>query len=1258
MKRIFLICSLLSVFVLIVYGTPIQWDLITMPNQRQMPVGNVHQIIQDREGYIWYATDGGGLCRDNGHQIDVIREGMPSLQISRISEDTVGNIWVGTYNGLCWMERDENQKVKSVSLEPFASHFIDALISTTDGMTWAAVGDVMGCFDTQGRCCKVWRFKPSKNPNKYVNSFFEDSKGHLWILEYRGGLLCYDRTSGRFRRMPWDVGEAVEMVEDTLHHCFWVATWNRGLIRYDASTEDGRKPSFYTKEVTPWFNYLDVCISADCQTLFTTDMSMLRQWRILTDGTLEEDKTIRQRLPQGTHILDKMNLDKDGNIWVSSYMPHTFILSPSQQLKAAVGLTHLNDLMLKKTGMRVLPHNIIAEEEDLWLWQGRVGLVNYNPRSGIKLCDGIRAPYHLSRMEKCNRLKGIWIALGDAVYRVWREGMLLRQEFIARIPTGDFIYSIYDAGDGLLWLGSEHGVFRYDFITGEMTCVEETASAVLFLVTDASGRPQGLTDDRKTLYTALGRGNEGTLWWGDSQGCIYSQGSHDTIPRFVYCAMAGETVNRICIDKKGHVWALSDQSISEYNPKTRAHRILSATDERLGVDFFRSISVVGDTIYIGGAGNVLRLNSSSDLDRPSSASLPVVSTILCDGVSYLPQEKDLDIPNGVKVTEVRMSTFDMLYARQIRYAYRIRELGDEWVTLPFGENTLRILLPSAGRYTLEARATDRYGVWSSPVVLLVMNKLPAWWQTWMAYCVYIIICILLLWLVVRSYISRQKEKHEEQMQRKLTELKFRFFTNISHELRTPLTLIITPLESMVRKGGNEVLLPILHQAEHLLDLVNRLLEFRKIDSGKMRFQPHPGNLSEFIRMEVETFIPLAESKQVSIKVETPERDLYGMFDHEKMHHILSNLLSNAIKYNRVGGSVLVVLDFKNSSSFALSVRDTGIGIPDEDKMHIFDRFYQAGNRTVETGTGIGLNMTREFVRLHGGELTMESVEGEGSTFAMTLPILQVTSDEDVASESSTGFADGAQVLLVEDNAVFCDFLSNELIEEGFRVITATDGMEAWERLQENPAIDVIVSDIMMPRMDGVEFCCKLKSDIKTSHIPVILLTARSGNESVLEGYNAGADFYLTKPFSIAILQNRIKHLLAQSEKRRHVFLQSVELKAEELSGNSLDRQFITRAVELVEANMDNTEYSVEAFAGDLHTDRSNLYRKLHTLTGQKPSEFIRTIRLKHAARLLLSSNYSIAEIADSCGFSTPSYFTHSFKVLFGQTPGEYQKKNK
>lgn len=1255
MNLILRIIYCLLVCLLFSHSAKAQWKLITMPNQRQMPVGNVHQTMQDRMGYIWYATDGGGVCRDNGYQIDVLREGLPSLQVSRISEDTAGTIWVGTLNGLCRIEQKDKFVIHRLSQEPFASGGIDALVSTSDGLTWVATGDVTGCFDTHGRCLKMEKWADSRRSGRAVNSFYEDRDGVLWLLEKRGGLWRYDKRKACFRLVPWDGYDPIEMVEDTLHHCYWIGTWNDGVVRLDKNQTNTAK----LWPATPPFNTLDVCLSADCRTLFTTDMSMLRQWHIRPDGTLEEDQTIQRQLPAGRHILDKMDLDREGNIWVASYMPHTFILSPIRPQTEVATLPDLSRLMLQQADVRILPHNIIAEDDDLWLWQGRIGLIHYNPHLGIQQCPGVGAPIHLSRMEKCRQQRGVWLAMGSGLYHAWREGTALRLEQVTQIPDREAIFSIWDAGDGTLWLGTSRSIFRYFCNDGKIVRKQTTDSEVLFLVTDAEGKPHGLTAGMMPTYTALSRDADGTLWWGDSQGYVYRQGSKDTVPRMAYCAAAGETINRICCDRQGHVWALTDQSVSECDPETFAQRSLSATDERLGIDFFRSICTAGDSVYIGSAGNVLRLASSSELGHSSAACPPVISTLMCDSIMKLPgRTSTIEIPYSTKVVEIRMTTLDVLYAGHIRYAYRIRELSDEWIMLPIGQNTLRLLLPSAGRYTLEAKATDRFGVWSDSVKLLVIHKLPAWWQTRLAYTIYVLVGLLLVSVAVRLFLSRQKKKHEQQMQEKLTELKFRFFTNISHELRTPLSLIITPLDSMIRKGGNEALRPVLRQAEHLLDLINRLLDFRKMETGNEQFQPRTGNLSEFVRLEADTFKPLAESKRLRLEVHVPEKDIYYSFDHTKMHHILSNLISNAIKYNRDGGTVCMTLAQASDAVVSLSVRDTGIGIPQTDLAHIFDRFYQAANRTGESGTGIGLNMTSEFVRLHGGKLTVESVEHEGSTFTVMLPVQQTTVDEGTSADALPVNAEGARLLLVEDNAEFREFLSGELSAAGYHVLQAADGVEALKQVEACPDTDIIVSDIMMPRMDGVEFCRQLKANIKTCHIPIILLTARSGNENMLEGYDAGADLYLTKPFNIAILQNRIRHLLALGEKRRQVFLQSVELKSEELADNDLDRQFITRAVELVETNMTNTEYSVEALAGDLHTDRTNLYRKLQTLTGQKPSEFIRTIRLKHAAQLLQSSNYSISEIADLCGFSTPSYFTHSFKKMFGKTPGEYQKDKK
>lgn len=456
------------------------------------------------------------------------------------------------------------------------------------------------------------------------------------------------------------------------------------------------------------------------------------------------------------------------------------------------------------------------------------------------------------------------------------------------------------------------------------------------------------------------------------------------------------------------------------------------------------------------------------------------------------------------------------------------------------------------------------------------------------------------------------------------------------------------------------LIMIERNAQRLLSLVNNLLDFRKLEMGQQKLDLTNGDVYDFIRTVCETFRPVSTGKGIGLGYAIPNEQLYVNFDYKKLQHILYNLLSNAFKFTPNGGQIAVSVTETAPHQLSITVKDSGCGIPGRDLPHIFDRYYQSKNNIdpAVTGTGIGLHLTKEYVQLHGGTISVSSKLGEGSTFTILLPTdlktheKTLTAEPESQTESQEPESRKANLLIVDDNDEFRQFLCGELSEQ-YNIYQAANGEDALAVMAEQD-IDVMVSDVMMPVMDGMTLCRRIKQDISTSHVMVILLTARTAEESQMEGFRAGADDYLSKPFNMEMLQLRISHLLDLRRLRNQDFLKGEEVKVEEVALNEIDQNFLRSAVEAVEKHLNNEGYDIDALAADVFMSRSTLYRKIHSLTGEKPSIFIRAIRLKHAARLIKEGKYTLAEISDLCGFSSPSYFSRCFKSQYGIQPGNYK----
>ena len=532
-------------------------------------------------------------------------------------------------------------------------------------------------------------------------------------------------------------------------------------------------------------------------------------------------------------------------------------------------------------------------------------------------------------------------------------------------------------------------------------------------------------------------------------------------------------------------------------------------------------------------------------------------------------------------------------------------------------------------------------------------------------------------------IERRDKEHQEE----INQMKMRFFINISHELRTPLTLILTPLQEIINKISDRwtrnQLEYIQRNANRLLHLVNQLMDYRRAELGVFELKAKKENAHQLIQDNFLFYDKLARHKKITYTLHSELEDKEELFDPNYLELIVNNLLSNAFKYTESGQSITVTLKEENNW-LVLQVSDTGIGIPINKQGKIFERFYQIESEHV--GSGIGLSLVQRLVELHHGRIELDSEEGKGSTFSVYLPQdLNTYKPSELASNDTLNeegqvystnskemyFIDTEKVenetieggdkkrgtiLIVEDNNEIRHYLSSGLAEL-FNTLEAGNGEEALEKLKDNE-VDIIVTDVMMPVMDGIKLCKNVKQNIRTCHIPVIILSAKSEVKDQMEGLQMGADDYIPKPFSLAILTTKIQNMMRTRRRMLERYSKSLEVEPEKITFNAMDEALLKRAVAIVEKNMDNIEFSTDEFAREMNMSRSNLHLKLKAITGESTIDFIRKIRFNEAAKLLKDGRYTIAEVSTMVGFNTPSYFATSFKKYFGCLPTEYIKKAK
>lgn len=892
--------------------------------------------------------------------------------------------------------------------------------------------------------------------------------------------------------------------------------------------------------------------------------------------------------------------------------------------------------------------------------------------------------HYLDSEEKSTSLKHIRRIVEDANGTLWfgtfMQGLYAmdgKGNFTAYtmdssiLRTGSILDLAYSKGRNL-YIGTSSGLYSIDIYTRKMTPI-----------TGTKANAKSLPD---SYISSLFYDSRGLLWIGTRSGMtVFDEKKDEMVHLTTEDGLSHNSIRAIAEDKFKNIWVTTDHGITNIvvgsSPAGQGQSSSYLCypyfeEDGIGDMTFNSHSITCTAqgeILIGGIGGYLKI-TPKPTDFYNRSGNPVVFT----GLLLANQKMEVGsrtsngrilLPKNIQLMEeITMDYFDSNFALEVssmdywnqhkqQFAYRLGE-QEEWVRLE--GNRIHFNRLSYGTFRLQVKVYEPNG-YDNPVSSLLIHVRPPFWLSLPAYGCYALMVILLFLLILRNTQRKHKrlmeqQKHEMEItqQHEMDEAKMRFFTNVSHDLRTPLALIITPLEKLLTSESARNLktdLELIHRnAVALLDEVNQLLDFRKLDKQKAQLSLSYGNLSDFVKETCDSFKELSLKNGVQLELNLMDADICMSFDRNKMQRILLNLLSNAVKYNRKDGNVVVTVDkirVSEKEHVRIQVADTGIGIKDENKEKVFDRFFQEQHvATTYVGSGIGLHIVKEYVTLHQGTIRIIDNRPQGSIFVITLPATGGTNEEKQLCHSQE---EGVSVLVVEDNDDFRRFLMG-CLKEHYQVFEASNGKEALEVLSQQ-SVQMVISDVMMPVMNGLELCHTIKTDIRFSHIPVILLTARTAEEHVLDGLREGADDYITKPFNLDILLLRIQKLLKWT-RNNHEKFGKIEISPSEITISSLDEQLIEKAIRIVEENMDNSEFSVEELSAQIGISRSSLYKKLMSITGKSPLEFIRILRLKRGKQLLEKSQLSISQIAYQVGLS-PKQFAKYFKEAYGCLPSNY-----
>lgn len=1216
--------------------------------------GVPEQVFVDREGNTCLSVAGEGCYRykEGGKRLffSYVEHSLPEHGVTQIAECSDGLLLIYNTGLLVCLDRatlaikwtsDEIKKYIPAGKTIEFSLFVDR-----DNCIWAY--SLMGIW-VYDCGTKSWRTDLtgiwSSRPDVIIHAVAQDIEGRIWVGKDYDGIDVLEKETGKVTSLVAHDDNGRSLPHNTIYDLYadrdgimWVGTYKKGVSYYSES--------IFKFNMYEWGDI--TCIEqADENRLWlgTNDHGILL-WNRSTGKTEPFWRDAEGQLPNPVVSMLK---SKDGKLWVGTFNGGLYCMDGSRVRSYKEG-----------AGNALASNNVWALVEDD---KGRVWIASLG--GGLQCLEPLSGTFETytsnnSALLENNVTSLCWVDNNTLFFGTANQGvgmMDMRTREIKKIQgqsgnvklSNDAVNHVYKDSRGLVWIATREGLNVYDtrrHLFLDLSPVAEAKGNFIAAITEDQERNMWVSTSRKVIRVTVASDGKGSYLFDSRaynsedglQNCDFNQRSIKTLHNGIIAIGGLYGVNVFAPD---HI---------RYN-------------KMLPNVMFTGLSLFDEAVKVGQSygGRVLIEKELNDVEN-------------------------VEFDYKQNIFSVSFASDNYNLPEKTQYMYKLEGFNNDWLTLPLGVHNVTFTNLAPGKYVLRVKAinSDGYVGIKEATLGIVVN--PPFWMSWWAYLLYAVGLVVVLFLARYRMLKREREKfHLQQIENEVAKneeinnMKFRFFTNVSHELRTPLTLIISPLEGMLKETTDELqstrLQLMYRNAQRLLHLVNQLLDFRKGEMSTHQLSLSEGDIISYVHSVCNSFLLMADKKHIQFSFFSGIDTFSMAFDADKVGKIVMNLLSNAFKFTPEGGRVTVMIEHVAGTPDILEIKiaDTGIGISDVDKEHIFERFYQAGHKGVEetTGNGIGLSLVRDFVTLHEGEVKVFDNIGMGSVFVIQFPVKHVETQVQLPEETGMPAGDEEDkemkeeareeterknfplLLIVDDNEDFRIFMRYSL-ELQYRVKLAVNGKEAWEMMQEELP-DLVISDVMMPQMDGNELCRLIKQDKRTAHIPVILLTARQNTEAKLEGLQTGADDYVTKPFNMTILVLRIRKLIELSRYHR-VTQGMIDPAPSEIVITSLDEKLIEKAIKYVEDNMSRTELSVEELSRELGMSRVHLYKKLLQITGKTPIEFIRVIRLKRAAQLLRESQLHVSEVAFEVGFNNPKYFSRYFKDEFGVLPSVYQEK--
>ncbi|MGQ7947312.1 two-component regulator propeller domain-containing protein [Flavobacterium sp. WC2509] len=1144
--------------------------------------------------------------KPNSHQLIKIDLGAKKPNINDVYTEGK-KMWIATEgNGLILYNTENGQTntlLHNAVTNSIADNNIRCIGKDTEGNIWLGTFRGLSILNPNTNYFTNYYHQISQAYTISQNSvrcFFKDKQNGIWLGTYYGGINYYHKNDIKFNLLSQNSGkpslndEVIGVIKQDNKGNFWIGSNDKGV------------------------NY------------WNKDANTIRYFSNSENSTNS----------LSSNNIKAIEFDDNGNVLIGTHIGGLNLLNPN----SGAVQRFLHDENNPSSIASDLVYSLLKDYKGR-IWVGtKSGLDQFHPETKSF------THFHLDKAGKRPTSDDITYLFEDSKHRIWigtTNGVtlfypdnLLFGDIGRGKRSDDIINCITEDQKHRIWIGTRQGLRLYD----------ESQESFISLKTRKDFA-------KETIYGVL-PDNDGNLWISTNSGLIKFNPDKDFVQKFDESdGLQNKQFNdyAFCKAKDGMMLFGGIKGISYFYPSKIKQQPLPL---KLS---FTALEVLNKTVTVGDDTNILE--------------------------EHIDQNNELEIGPEYKQFSIFFNTFNYISSNRTYYYYKLDGIDKDWQRT----DELKVSYSNlpAGNYNFQIKAIGPNGE-MSPIRSLDIDILPPWYKTiWFSLLLLTIIgtAVYIGFRIINERIKAVQQLKLERIDKErvsyINQVKMDFFTNVSHELRTPLTLILAPLEELLKLPFSDKITKKKHElmfinAKRLYNLVDQLFEFRKTEMGTRQLKVGQGDIVRFTREIFESFKPLSEKNGIHYTFNSSEEQLLFYFDKDAMEKILFNLLSNAFKYTKTGQTINIELLSKNDT-VEIKVADTGVGISQEDLSKVFDRFYQVNNREMNLGSGVGLAFTKSLVELHHGNITVESIKEKGSIFTISIPTsdikykndqhaeesayeLSIISDNQLETDDSFLHEENEiierdqpiKLLIVDDNKEILDYLQ-DYFSKIYEVTTANDGRMALDLLEIQP-FDMIISDVMMPELDGLHFCKKVKQNINTSHIPFMLLTARTETSQQIKGLEMGADDYITKPFSTPLLATKITNLLRSRKRLKEYYSIGKEMVPENIAFNALDEEFLKQAIHIVEDHLADSEFSVDVFSKQIGMSRSNLYLKLKAITGESAMDFIKRIRFKKAVELMQSKRYTIAQVTYMCGFNSPSYFSTAFKQHYGCMPSEYLAK--